>query len=295
MTITVDDYENNFPIAWCPGCGNFSILKALKQALVEMALKPRDFILVSGIGQAAKLPHYLMCHFFNGLHGRSLPIATAIRATAIRIANHEMPVIVIGGDGDTYGEGGNHFLHALRRNIDLTLITHNNQVFGLTQGQASPTTEKGFMTKAQIHGVIADPFNPLATALTLRAPFVARGFAGNPEQLTGLIKEAVNTPGFSLVDVLQPCVSYDRVHTFEWYKHRVYQLNSGSPRHNTEDLAEAIQRAGEWGEKIPTGVFYNNPDKPSYEKQLSILKEGPPLVKRSYEPSRIEKALDSFL
>lgn len=288
MTATVEDYENNFPIAWCPGCGNFSILKALKQALAEMALKPHEFILVSGIGQAAKLPHYLRCNFFNGLHGRSLPIATAIR-----LANHDMPVIVIGGDGDTYGEGGNHFLHALRRNIDLTLITHNNQVFGLTQGQASPTTEKGFVTKAQIHGVIAAPLNPLAIALTLRAPFVSRGFAGNLEQLTRLIKGAVDTPGFSLVDVLQPCVSYDRVHTFAWYKRRVYEISEGE--HDTQDRAEAFLRAEEWGDRIPTGIFYRNPDRPSYEKQLSVLKEGPPLVKRRYDPSRIEKELDSFL
>ena len=288
MTVKVDDYENNFPIAWCPGCGNFSILKALKQALAEMSLKPHDLILVSGIGQAAKLPHYLRCNFFNGLHGRSLPVATAIR-----IANHDLPVIVIGGDGDTYGEGGNHFLHALRRNIDLTLITHNNQVFGLTQGQASPTTEKGFLTRVQTHGVLADPLNPLTIALALKAPFVARGFSGNGEQLTGLIKEAVNTQGFSLVDVFQPCVTYDRIHTFEWYKKRVYEISEG--KHDTKDLAEAFLRAEEWGERIPTGIFYRNPDRPSYESQLPVLKDGPPLVKRGHDPSSVEKELDAFL
>jgi 2-oxoglutarate ferredoxin oxidoreductase subunit beta len=288
MTLSVDSYENHFPIAWCPGCGNFSVLNALKQALADMHLRPTDFIIVSGIGQAAKLPHYLKCHFFNGLHGRSLPVATAIR-----LANHDLPVIVIGGDGDTYGEGGNHFIHALRRNIDVTLITHNNQVFGLTQGQASPTTERGFVTRVQTQGVMAEPLNPLTIALTLKAPFVARGFAGNATHLSDLIKEAVNAEGFSLVDVYQPCVSYDRIHTFEWYNQRVYNLNEGD--HDVKNRVAALSAAEEWGERIPIGIFYKNPERPSYEKQLSTLKDHPPLVERIHDLSRVEKAIQSYL
>ena len=288
MKPTLKDFENDFPIAWCPGCGNFSILKALKQALLDMALKPNEIILVSGIGQAAKLPHYLRCNFFNGLHGRSLPIATAIR-----IANSEVPVIVIGGDGDTYGEGGNHFIHALRRNMNMILITHNNQVFGLTQGQASPTTERGFVTRVQTHGVVLTPFNPITLAIALEVSFVARGFAGNVEHLKGLIKDAMSIEGFALVDVFQPCVSYDRVHTFEWYKERVYNLNESG--HNTRDQTAAIEKSKEWGEKIPIGIFYQNPEKLSYEAQSTVLKDGPALVKRRPDPSRVEKVIDSFL
>lgn len=288
MNATNGTFDNDVPIAWCPGCGNFSILKALKQALIDMALKPNEVILVSGIGQAAKLPHYLRCNFFNGLHGRSLPIATAIR-----IANSDVPVIVIGGDGDTYGEGGNHFIHALRRNMNMTLITHNNQVFGLTQGQASPTTERGFVTRVQTHGVFLTPFNPITVAIALEVPFVARGFAGNVKHLEGLIKEGVSAQGFSLIDVFQPCVTYDHVHTFEWYKDRVYDLNESG--HDTRDQTAAIQRSKEWGEKIPIGIFYQNPENLSYEAQSPVLKDGPALVKRRPDPSRVKKVIDSFL
>lgn len=288
MTITLKDFENDVPIAWCPGCGNFSILNALKQALVELELKSHEIVLVSGIGQAAKLPHYLKCNFFNGLHGRSLPVATAIR-----IANSDLPVIVIGGDGDTYGEGGNHFMHALRRNINLTLITHNNQVFGLTQGQASPTTERGFVTRVQTHGVFLNPLNPVTVAIVFESPFVARGFAGDIKHLTGLIKEAITNRGFALVDVFQPCVSYDRIHTFQWYKDRVYNLNDNG--HDTQDLMAAIVKSKEWGNRIPTGIFYKNSESLTFEQQSSVLKDGPPLVKRKPDPTRVEKLIDSFL
>jgi 2-oxoglutarate ferredoxin oxidoreductase subunit beta len=287
MTVTIKKFENDFPIAWCPGCGNFPILNAVKEALVDLELRPHEVILVSGIGQAAKLPHYLRCNFFNGLHGRALPVATAIR-----IANVDLPVIVIGGDGDTYGEGGNHFLHAVRRNINLTLITHNNQVFGLTRGQASPTTEKGFVTKIQTHGVFLTPLNPLTVALALEAPFVARGFAGDEKHLAGLVKDAITAEGFSLVDVLQPCVSYDRIHTFKWYKERVYNLNEEG--HDSLDLMAAIQKSREWGERIPVGIFYRNPETLSFEKQSPVLKDGP-LVKRRLDMSKVEKLIDSFL
>lgn len=288
MNVTLKDFENDFPIAWCPGCGNFPILAALKQALVEMGLKPHEIVLVSGIGQAAKLPHYLRCNYFNGLHGRALPVATAIR-----VANSGLPVIVIGGDGDTYGEGGNHFIHALRRNVNLTLITHNNQVFGLTRGQASPTTERGFVTKVQTHGVFLKAFNPVTVAVALETPFVARGFSGDVHHLTGLIREAVSTEGFSLVDVFQPCVSYNHVHTYEWYKKRVYDLNKTG--HDTKDLKAAFEKSREWGERIPIGVFYRDPGQESFEQRLPVLKEGPPLVKRSPDPSRVEKLIHSFL
>ncbi len=287
MTVKIQEFENDFPITWCPGCGNFPILNAVKGALAEMDLRPHEVILVSGIGQAAKLPHYMRGNFFNGLHGRALPVATAIR-----FANVDLPVIVIGGDGDTFGEGGNHFLHAIRRNINLTLITHNNQVFGLTRGQASPTTERGFVTRVQIHGVFLTPFNPLTVALAFEPPFVARGFAGDGNHLKDLIKAAVAAEGFSLVDVLQPCVSFDRIHTFQWYRERVYHLNETG--HDPHDLMAAIEKSREWGDQIPIGIFYRNPEKLSYERQSPVLKDGP-LVKRRLDPSRVEAVIDSFL
>lgn len=287
MTVTIQEFKNDFPIAWCPGCGNFPILNAVKQALIDMELRPQEVILVSGIGQAAKLPHYMRCNFFNGLHGRALPVATAIR-----IANSHLPVVVIGGDGDTYGEGGNHFLHAVRRNINITLITHNNQVFGLTRGQASPTAEMGFVTRVQTHGVFLTPFNPLAVALAFEAPFVARGFAGDGKHLVDLIKEGIASEGFSLVDVLQPCVSFDRIHTFQWYRERVYDLRETG--HDPHDLMAAFQKSREWGDRIPIGVFYRNPEKLSFEKQSPVMKDGP-LVKRRLDVLRVEKEIDSFL
>ena len=287
MKTTLKDFENDFPIAWCPGCGNFPIFNAVKQALVDMDLRPDEVILASGIGQAAKLPHYLRCNFFNGLHGRALPVATAIS-----IANSDLSVIVIGGDGDTYGERGNHFINALRRNINMTLITHNNQVFGLTRGQDSPTTERGFVTTVQTHGVFLEPFNPVTVALAFEVPFFARGFAGDVKYLTRLIKEAITSQGFSLVDVFQPCVSYDRIHTFQWYKERVYDLNENG--HDTHDLMAAIRKSKEWGERIPIGIFYQNPEKLSYEQQSPVMKDGP-LVKRHPDPARVEKVIDSFL
>jgi 2-oxoglutarate ferredoxin oxidoreductase subunit beta len=189
------DYET----AWCPGCGNHSILLALKNALVATGLEPYNVLFISGIGQAAKTPHYLNSNLFNGLHGRSLPVATGAK-----LSNTELTVIVESGDGCNYGEGGNHFLAAIRRNLNVTLIVHDNQVYGLTKGQASPTSEQGFVTKNQPEGVFSQPFNPVEIAVAMNASFVARGFSGKPDHLTTLIQSAIQHRGFSLVDVLQP-------------------------------------------------------------------------------------------
>ncbi len=190
---TLESYEGQTP-AWCPGCGNFPILNTLKQALVELDIEPHQLTVVSGIGQAAKLPHYMKCNTFNGLHGRTLPVATGIR-----LANHEMPVIAVAGDGDCYGEGGNHLLHAVRRNINVKLFVHDNQVYGLTKGQASPTTMEGVVTKTQPFGSLSEALNPLAMAVALDCSFVARGFTGDAEFLKGLMKEALNQKGFAQI------------------------------------------------------------------------------------------------
>ena len=262
---TIEDY-GSYETAWCPGCGNHSILKAVKQALVNSRLKPHEVLFVSGIGQAAKSPHYLNANLFNGLHGRSLPVATGAK-----LANPELKVIVESGDGCTYGEGGNHFLAAIRRNIDVTLLVHNNQVYGLTKGQASPTSAEGFVTKAQPEGAPSSPFNPMLVAVAMQAGFVARGFAGMIDHLSGLIQEGIAHRGFALIDVLQPCVSFNRINTFAWYKKRCQPLPEG---YDSTDWGAAMKTGKEWGDRIPVGIIYRN-NRPPFEDHFPVLRDGP--------------------
>ena len=263
--VHLEDY-GTYETAWCPGCGNHSILKAVKQALTASQLPPSQILFVSGIGQAAKTPHYMNVNLFDGLHGRSLPVATGSK-----LANPKLTVIVESGDGCNYGEGGNHFLAAIRRNIDITLLVHNNQVYGLTKGQASPTSETGFVTKAQPSGVASTSFNPVAVAVAMKAGFVARAFSGLADHLSQLIQQAIAHRGFSLIDILQPCVSFNKVNTFSWYKSRCREL---PPDYDPTNWMAAIQKAEEWGETIPVGIIYRN-SKPSFEEYFPILKQGP--------------------
>ncbi len=282
--VSLEDY-GTFETAWCPGCGNHSILEAVKKALVASGLEPRQVLFVSGIGQAAKAPHYLNAHVFNGLHGRSLPVATGAK-----LANPNLKVIVESGDGCNYGEGGNHFLAAIRRNIDVTLLVHDNQVYGLTKGQASPTSEEGFTTKAQPSGVASSPFNPVAAAVLMKAGFVARGFSGMVDHLAGLIQQALAHRGFSLVDILQPCVSFNRVNTFAWYQKRCTPLPQDyDPTH----FERALQTALQWGDRIPVGLLYKN-DRPAYEESLSVLKEGP-LLGREVNREVLRQIMGQYL
>jgi 2-oxoglutarate ferredoxin oxidoreductase subunit beta len=264
---TFKDYKGQKP-AWCPGCGNFAILSTLKKALVDINMEPHQFAIVSGIGQAAKLPHYLPCNLFNGLHGRSLPVATGLK-----LANHDLTVLAVAGDGDCYGEGGNHLLHAIRRNVNITLFVHNNQVYALTKGQASPTTRAGKVTKTQPFGNPSEPLNPLALAIALDCSFVARAFAGASGLpfLQEIMKEAINHNGFALVDILQNCVSFNKENTFHWYKERVYRLEEG---YDPVDRVEAFRRSLEWGQKIPTGIFYRN-ERETCEQRLPPIREMP--------------------
>ncbi len=262
-----------FETAWCPGCGNFSILKALKPALARLDLDPHQFCLVSGIGQAAKSPHYLRCNVFNGLHGRSLPAAQGIK-----LANPELAVIAQSGDGCHYGEGGNHFLAALRRNMDMTMLVHDNQIYGLTKGQASPTTMQGQKTKTQPFGAPSMAFNPVAVAVTMQAGFVARGFAGDVDHLTGLIVQAVQHKGFALVDILQPCVSFNKANTHAWYKKRCYQLDEN---YDPTDWSAAMHKAQEFGDAIPIGVLYTN-DRPAFADHMPTT----PKVLARHEPDK---------
>jgi len=254
--------------SWCPGCGNYPILKAFNAALAECGLNPDQTVLVSGIGQAAKLPHYVMppCNIFNGLHGRALPAATGIKC-----ANHALEVIITSGDGDLYGEGGNHLIHAIRRNIGIKMFVHNNQVYGLTKGQASPTSDEGFVTPIQKHGVAILPFNPLALAIVEDAAFVARTFAGDPEHLKATMVDALRCrEGFALVDILQPCVSFNRLNTYKWYQERVRPV---APEHNPYDRMQALALALQWGDDIPVGVLYRS-HRPGFESRQPVLQAG---------------------
>ncbi len=270
--------------AWCPGCGNFAIRKAFARAMDELSMQPHQFTIVSGIGQAAKFPHYVMCNTFNGLHGRALPVAAGMR-----LANHEHPVMVFTGDGDCYGEGCNHLIHNIRRNLDIKVFVHNNQIYGLTKGQASPTSMEGMKTKVNPFGVMSEQFNPLAVAIALDCSFVARGYAGDEEHLKGLITAAVRHRGFSLVDILQPCVSFNKVNTYEWYSKRVYKLESD---YVPEDRAEAFRKSLEWGDRIPLGILFRN-NRHVIESRVPQLQEKP-LVKQPFDPSKVEHTLRDF-
>jgi 2-oxoglutarate ferredoxin oxidoreductase subunit beta len=272
--------------AWCPGCGNFGILMAVKKALVKLGKLPHEVLIVSGIGQSGKLPHYLKCNTFNSLHGRTIPPATGAKA-----ANSELTVLAVGGDGDTYGEGGNHFIHGIRRNPDITMIVHNNQIYGLTKGQASPTSDLGMKTKVQYHGVFETPLNPLALAISLDCGFVSRSFSGDVTHLTNLIVRAIKHKGFSLVDVLQPCVTFNKLNTFKWYKERVYKLSDSD--YSPDNRMVAFEKSLEWGQRIPIGVFYKRKG-PSFEDNLSALADET-LIKQKLNPKKIEELIAKFM
>ncbi len=272
-------------IAWCPGCGNFAILRLLGQALEELDLEKHRTAIVSGIGQAAKTPHYLDVHMYNGLHGRALPVATALKSV-----NPDLTVIAEGGDGDMYGEGGNHFLAAVRRNVDLLHVVHNNMVYGLTKGQASPTSQPGFTTPVQVRGVSNRPFNPIATALSLGATFVSRVSTGHPKHALHCIKEAILHQGYALVDIFQPCPSFNRVNTHQWFKENTYLLEEAG--HAPHSLPDAFARAMEQ-ERLPIGVFYKEENQTTFESSLwnGYEKERPVWEKR-HDRKLLQEAFD---
>jgi 2-oxoglutarate/2-oxoacid ferredoxin oxidoreductase subunit beta len=275
------NFVSSYPMS--PSTG---VLTWLAQRAREfgLALEPGRVVIVSGIGQAAKLPHYLTSHFFNGLHGRALPVATAIRA-----ANPTLTVTAESGDGDMYGEGGNHFLHAVRRNPDVTQIVHDNMVYGLTKGQASPTSQKGFQTPVQFHGVTSEPLNPVALAIALNASFVARAFAGDGEGTRDIMMEAVRHKGFALVDILQPCVTFNRVNTYGWFKNNTRRL-PGS--HDCQDREAAFRLALETA-PIPLGILFRETGRPTFEENLGIYQTDPrPLFERRLDIDRLRALLE---
>ena len=293
MKLKISDFKYKFGYNgglpnWCPRCGNYGIIMAVRRALVELEIDPKDVVLIGGIGCSGKLPQWVVGYGFHTLHGRTLPVATGIK-----LANHELTVIADAGDGDCYGIGVGHLIHAMRRNIDVTCIVHNNQIYGLTTGQTSPTSLKGFKTKSTPEGVIELPVNPIALALGSGASFVARGFAGDSKHLAELIVEGLKHRGFSHIDVLQPCVTFNHLNTYEWFKDRVYKLED----HDVTDKEAAFEKAFEWektnSEKIPIGIFYKE-TRPTYREGKPQIAEKP-LVKHDINNIDIEPVLNMLI
>lgn len=272
------DFETGEKPTWCAGCGNFMLVAALKQALAELDLAQEKVAIVSGIGCGSKLPHFLRTYGFEGLHGRTLPIATGVK-----LANKELTVIAISGDGDAYGIGGNHFVHACRKNVDITYLVQNNSVYGLTKGQYSPTSPKGFISSTSLSGSIEEPVNPMAWAMTTGATYAARGWFMDLEQLKKLIIDGITHKGFSLIDVLMPCLTFNKAYGLQWYKDRIYKLYG----HNTGDKMVAMEKAME-REKLPTGLFYQE-KRETYGDEIPSIRG--PLYKQDVSNIDLSSAL----
>lgn len=263
--VSIKDYSSPIFPTWCPGCGDFGIYAAIKNALVELNYMPHNVVIVYGIGCSGNMCSFIYSYGFHGLHGRAIPVAEAIK-----IANHNVPVIVAGGDGDLFGEGLNHFVSACRGNPNITVLLHDNQVYGLTTGQAAPTSDKGFKAKSTPLGVIEIKLNPLALAITQGATFASRGFAGDIPHLTGLIVKAIQHKGLSFVDILQPCVTFNHEHTYPWYRERIYKLEDDK-KYTPENSMKAYEKSIEWGDKIPIGVLYEE-QRDTYQDDLPQIK-----------------------
>jgi len=280
--LELKDLETGATITWCPGCGNFGILQAFKEALIELGLRREQVVIVSGIGCHGKICNYVNVNSFHVIHGRVLPVLTGIK-----ISNPNLIAVGFAGDGDAYSIGLGHLPHTIRRNIDLTYIVHNNMVFGLTTGQTTPTSPLGFKTRSTPFGSPEEPINPLTLALTSGATFVARGFPGKLLHLKSLIKQAIQHRGFAFIDILQPCVAFNN--TWRFYNERVYELEKEG--HDPSDWDAAYKKALEWGDRIPIGLFYKE-ERPTLIDRIPQLK-GDPLVKRSLD-IRISRFLEEF-
>lgn len=288
MTVTINDLNVKEKIQWCPGCGNFGLITALKGAIADLDLPQHETVVCSGIGCSSKLPHYVNSYGFESIHGRGLPVASAIK-----LSNHNLNVISVGGDGDGYGIGVQHFVHIMRRNYDLTYLVHDNQIYGLTTGQASPTSLLGMKTKTTPWGVIEEPFKPLTVAINGGATYVARGFAGDIPHLKELIKGAIQHKGFAFVDIFQPCVTFNKLNTYQWFQQRTYKLDE---THDASDKSAALEKAKQDEEtdykKVPLGVFYKV-EKPTYESMLPQIKDIP-LVKQKIKNVDISMAYEEL-
>ena len=276
--LAVKDFKGKADPDWCPGCGDFGVLNALKSAIAELGLRPHEVLTISGIGCSSNLPGYINTYGMHTLHGRALAVASGAQ-----LGNHELKVVVTGGDGDGFGIGGNHFVHAMRRNLDLTYIVMDNQIYGLTTGQLSPTSRKGMKTKTTPHGSVENPVNAIPMAIVCGATYVARGFSGQQKHLVELIKGAIEHKGFAFVDVFSPCVTYNKENTHDFFKQRTRKLDDMG--HDPKDFHAAIEKGSLWGEVIPIGLFYRNEDAASLDELEPVLASGGPLSHRPLEVS----------
>ncbi|MGI8785098.1 MAG: 2-oxoacid:ferredoxin oxidoreductase subunit beta [Acidobacteriota bacterium] len=290
VELPLEIYEGPVDPDWCPGCGDFGVLKSLQKAAARLGIRPENLLVVSGIGCSSNLPGFIHAFGVHSLHGRSVPVATGAK-----LANHDLNVVMTGGDGDGYGIGLGHFVHAMRRNLNLTYLVMNNQIYGLTTGQASPTTLKEVKTKSTPRGNIEMPINPIALALVSGATYVARGFSGDPAHLTDLIANAIAHRGFSLVDIFSPCVTYNKVNTYPWFRQRLYKLED-TAGYDTSDAQAAYTRSLEWGDKIPLGLFYKDGASEPYEDFEPALKNGP-LVKQklAVDPAVFDQLIEEMV
>ena len=287
--VKAEEFKSEVKPDWCPACGDFGVLTSLQKACSELGLNPKDILTVSGIGCSSNLPGFFRTYGMHTLHGRAVAVANGAK-----LANPDLTVIVTGGDGDGYGIGLGHFIHTMRRNLDLTYIVMNNQIYGLTTGQASPTTDLGTKTKSTPEGDIEHPLNPIALALVTGATFVARAFSGDPAHMVSVLKQAIQHKGFALVDSYSPCVTYNKVNTYQWFKPRIYRLED--QKHNASDFNAALQKSMEGPEKIPIGVFFKKEGVSSYEElDPSIRKHGPAVkLKLGLSPEEQQTLLESF-
>ena len=279
------DYQTSYFPTWCPGCGNFGIWGSLKDALSKLEWKPDEFCVVYGVGCSGNMNDFIKAYGFHSLHGRALP-----NAIGIKLANHKLPVVVVGGDGDLLGEGGNHMIHACRGNYNITVMIHNNQVYGLTTGQNSPTALKGTKAKSTPQGIIEEPLNPTALAISQGASFVGQGFAGDIPHLTNLIQQAILHKGFSVVNVYQPCVTFNKVNTYTFYRERIYKLDD---KHDLRDREKALSIVSDPGHKIPLGIIYQV-ERPTYQDQEIVLQQGPLVKQIIKNPSEHADLLAEF-
>ena len=281
--LVMADLKGRVDPDWCPGCGDFGVLAALQKALVDLQIPQHETMVVSGIGCSSNLPGFINTYGMHTLHGRSLPVATGVK-----MANHALTVLVTGGDGDGFGIGCGHFVHTMRRNMDLTYIVMDNQIYGLTTGQTSPTSRVGMKTKSMPFGSIEPPLNPVSLALSAGATFVARGFSGEQKHLTELIKQAIEHKGFSFLDVFSPCVTYNKDNTFQWFRPRIKKLEEDS-EYDSSNWIGAMEKSLMWGEEIPIGKFFERTDVPVLHESEPVLQAGPLINRELYIPEDVAR------
>jgi 2-oxoglutarate ferredoxin oxidoreductase subunit beta len=282
--ITMADFKGRVEPDWCPGCGDYGVLAAVQKALVELQIPQHEVATISGIGCSSNFPGFIETYGMHTLHGRSLPVATGVK-----MANHALTVLVTGGDGDGFGIGCGHFVHAMRRNVDLTYLVMDNQIYGLTTGQTSPTSRLAMKTKTTPFGNVERPVNPVALALAAGATYVARGFSADQKHLTELIKNAIEHKGFSFIDIFSPCVTYNHDNTVQWFRPRVKRLEDNA-EYDASDWNAAMEQSQIWGEEIPIGKFFERTDVPALDSLEPVLDSGPLVQQSNRIPAEVARS-----